>query len=194
MMNSNQNEIAKLTEAKRLYEKGKLQEALKLYLPLAEAGNIECQIFVGRLYAKGVRGVTQDLEAAKRWLGRAANSGNADALYSLGVIDHRLGKYSSAIHSYQNAATLGYSAAYYQLGNMYRAGIGFEKNRDKAFELYEEAAKRGHIFARRDIALMLVKGCKGWRMVPLGCIKWLASIFTGIRTVVKDSYSEKTFD
>lgn len=191
-MNSKQSEVAKLTEAKRLYEKGKLREALELYIPLAEAGNIECQIFVGWLYAEGGRGIERDFEAAKKWLGRADLTGNADALYLLGVVNHNLGDYSAAADNFQQAATLGYSAAYYQLARMHDYGTGFEKSPDKAFELYQEAAKRGHVFARRDIAIMLMQGYQGWRRVPLGFMKWLASLLAGTRAV-KDIYSEKTF-
>ncbi len=192
-MSLSESDTARLIEAKRCYQMGKHEEALKLYLPLAESGNVGCQLFVGLLYSTGGRGVPRNFDAARKWLNLAAEAGNADARYALGVEDWNLGDYSAAADNFQYAATLGHSAAYYQLARMYRYGVGFEKNLGKAFELYEEAARRGHIFARRDIAIMLIKGYKGWRMVPLGFIKWLASIAVGIRTAVKDPYSEQTF-
>lgn len=183
-----------VADAKRLYESGKHREALELYLRLAEGGNVECQAFVGWIYSGGARGVEQDWKQARTWLSRAAESGKADILYLLAVADHNLHDYKGAIKSYQKAAELGYSAAYYQLGRMHRAGTGFDQNKDKAYELFDEAAKRGHLFARREIAFALMTGYKGLAQVPKGLMLYLRNIVQAFRTAMKDPYSEKTFD
>lgn len=140
------DDTASAADAKRLYDSGKHREALELYLRLAKGGNVECQAFVGWMYAKGARGVEQDYQRAREWLSQAAQSGEADILYLLAVTDHHLHNYEEAIQSYRKAADLGYSAAYYQLGRMHRAGTGFDQNKDKAYELFDEAAKRGASF------------------------------------------------
>ncbi len=183
-----------LSEAKRLYDSAKHREALELYLRLAKAGNVEFQACVGWMYANGARGVEQDYERAREWLSLAAQSGEADILYLLAVSDHHLHNYVEAARSYRKAADLGYSAAYYQLGRMHRAGTGFDRNKDKAYELFDEAAKRGHLFARREIAFALMKGYKGLAQVPKGLKLYLRNIVQGFRTAVKDPYSEKTLD
>ena len=183
-----------LTKAKRLYYSGKHREALELYLRLAKSGNVQCQAFVGWMYAKGARGVEQDYERAREWLSQAAQSGKADILYLLAVTDHNLHDYEEAIRSYRKAAELGYSAAYYQLGRMHRAGTGLDQNKDKAYELFDEAARRGHLFARREIAVMLMKGYKGLAQVPKGLMLFLRNVMQGALTAAKDPYSERTFD
>ena len=61
------------------------------------------------------------------------------------------------------AAELGYSAAYYQLGKMYFTGMHVEKNVGLAHEYFNNASKLGHIFAKREIALMKIKGYEGVR-------------------------------
>ncbi len=183
-----------LSKAKSLYDSGKHREALELYLRLAKGGNVECQAFVGWMYSKGARGVEQDYHRAREWLSQAAQSGEADILYLLAVADHHLHNYEEAVRSYRKAAELGYSAAYYQLGRMHRAGTGFDRNKDKAYELFNEAAKRGHLFARREIAVTLMKGHKGLAQMPKGLMLYLRNIIHGFRTAVKDPYSEKTLD
>ncbi len=188
------DDTASAADAKRLYDSGKHREALELYLRLAKGGNVECQAFVGWMYAKGARGVEQDYERAREWLSQAAQSGEADILYLLAVADHHLHNYEEAIRSYRKAAELGYSAAYYQLGRMHRAGTGFDRNKDKAYELFDEAAKRGHLFARREIAFALMKGYKGLAQVPKGLMLFLRNVIQGALTAAKDPYSERTFD
>lgn len=180
--------------AKRLFEAGRHREAFNLYVSLAERGNVECQRFVGWMLLGSVRGVEKDYEQAGKWLSLAAASGDGGALYLLGVTKHRSGDYGEALVNYEKAAESGYSSGYYQLARMYYSGIGVQKDRKRAYELFEEAARRGHVFARREIAVMLMKGHKGLIRIPIGLATYLTNILSGTRTVVKDPYDEKTFE
>lgn len=182
-----------LSEARLLYDSGKHLEALELYARLAKDGNVEAQAFVGWVYATGVPGVEQDYERAREWLSQAAQSGRADTLYLLAVTNHLLRDYDEAIKGYRKAAKLDYSAAYYQLAVMHRDGTGFDRNDDKAYELFDEAARRGHLFARREIAVMLMKGHKGLGQVLKGLVLFFRNLIQGARTAAKDPYGEKTF-
>ena len=143
--------------------------------------------------AKGAPGVEQDYERAREWLSQAAQSGRADILYLLAVTNHNLHDYDEAIKGYRKAAELDYSAAYYQLARMHREGAGLDQDDDKAYELSDEAARRGHLFARREIAVMLMKGHKGLDQVPRGLMLFFRNLIQGARTAAKDPYSEKTF-
>ena len=181
-----------IEEAKRLYDRKEYEKAFALYLILAERGNMECQTFVGWMYFKG-EGVAKDHIEAKSWISRAANTGDRNAQYSFGVMCHLLGDYQNALVFYTKAAASGHSAAYYQLGEMYYAGLGVEMNYVKAYEFFETGAKMGHIFAKRQLSLMLIKGFKGLPYIPAGIALFVVNIFTGGWAAITDTYSEKTY-
>lgn len=180
-----------LDEAQRLYDAHKFLPAFDIYRSLAERGNTECQVFLGWMYYRG-QGVPKNDQKAEEWIARAANSGDIPAVYSYGNFSNNRGDYMHAKLYYQRAAAAGYSPALYQLGVMYLRGLGVENRDDVAFEYFDNAARQGHIFARRERSLMLVRGYRGILFVPMGLVGLLASFIVGIRTVIKDPYSEKT--
>ena len=53
---------------------------------LAVKGSAMAQRVLGKRYAMGVRGLTQDMEKAVFWLQKAADRGDGEAQYMLGVI------------------------------------------------------------------------------------------------------------
>ena len=65
------------------YLSGNYTRAFILWLPLAEAGEIEAQFGLGLLYEQG-RGVLRDIEAAASWYARAAEHGSMRAPTQLG--------------------------------------------------------------------------------------------------------------
>lgn len=67
------------------YKSGYYQRAIKLWLPLAEAGDARAQEFIGILYEEG-HGVPKDAVKAIEWYERAASSGDMAAQYNLGRI------------------------------------------------------------------------------------------------------------
>jgi len=183
-----------LKRARYLYFHGKAKESLDIYLPYAESGHEDSQVFVGWLYSKGCKNVEQDLKQAKRWLEPAAESGNVDAIYLLGIVYSMAGNHHQAISKLNSAAELGYSAAYYQLGKIYFTGIHTERNNRLAYDYFNSASKLGHIFAKREVALMNIKGYKGISGIPIGLFLFVASIFTGIYSAIKDPYGDITYE
>ena len=186
------NDADSFSQARRFYNSGKHREAFALYLLLAKRGNIECQTFVGWMYFKG-EGVVKDYDEAERWISLAADSGDRNAQYSLGLMHQLLGDYKNAIALYTKAAESGHSAAYYQLGKIYYAGLGVGKNHGKAYEFFETSARKGHIFARRERSLMLIKGYKGLVFIPIGIALFIINILVGGWTAITETYSEKTY-
>src|SRR4030065_2570426 len=53
---------------------------------LAEKGSAMAQRVVGKRYAMGARGLNQDMKKAVYWLQKAADRGDGEAQYMLGVI------------------------------------------------------------------------------------------------------------
>lgn len=82
---------ADLASAKLAYEQKDYATALKEFTPLAEQGNADAQLFLGRMYVKG-QGVLKDPDTAMKWFKASAVQGNADAQFFVGawyLLPHR---------------------------------------------------------------------------------------------------------
>nr|WP_315177585.1 caspase family protein [uncultured Cardiobacterium sp.] len=143
-----------LREAKKAYMKDDFGQARRLWQPLAEAGNSEAQIGLGRLYYIG-KSVEEDNDKAREWWEKADAQGNADAPYWLGhLYENGLGverDYDKARALYEKASAQGNAEAAYRLGYLYKKGRGVEQNYDKAREWYQKADAVGHPFARAEL-------------------------------------------
>ena len=115
----------------------------------AEEGDPHAQRILGRLYEKGLGGVTQNYSEAAKWYGLAAEQGNADAQHRLGVM-HAEGRGVSrddakAVELIRKAAVQGLSGALYDLGHMQENGRGVPKDLVQASLLYLMAAEEGAV-------------------------------------------------
>src|SRR5215472_3360871 len=82
---------ANLESAKRAYEQKDYAAALREFSPLAEQGNADAQLYLGRMYMTG-QGVLRDPDQAMKWLKASALQGNADAEFFVGsyyLLPHR---------------------------------------------------------------------------------------------------------
>ena len=71
--------------AMRAYEKKEYAVALTEFTAVAEQGDEEAQLIVGKMYMIG-QGVEKDSEQAIKWFKAAAGQGNADAQFFLGAM------------------------------------------------------------------------------------------------------------
>lgn len=74
---------ADLKSAKHVYEQKDYAAALKGFRPMAEQGNAEAQLYLGKMYMQG-QGVLKDPNEAIKWFKASAVQGNADAQFFLG--------------------------------------------------------------------------------------------------------------
>ena len=74
---------ADLEAAKRAYQEKDYATAFKEFTPLAEQGNEEAQLFLGKMYMLG-QGVLKDPAQAIKYFKASAAQGNADAQFFLG--------------------------------------------------------------------------------------------------------------
>jgi TPR repeat protein len=72
-----------LDSAKRAYEQKNYAMAFKEASALAEKGNADAQVLLGKMYLRG-RGVLTDPDTALKWFKEAAAQGNADGEFLLG--------------------------------------------------------------------------------------------------------------
>src|SRR5713101_4112986 len=82
---------ADLESANRAYQQKDYAAAFKEFTPLAEQGNADAQLFLGKMYMLG-QGVLRDPGQAIKWLKASAMQGNADAQFFVGsyyLLPHR---------------------------------------------------------------------------------------------------------
>lgn len=130
-------------DAQRAYAAGRFEEARRLWMPRAEAGDAQAQLGLGVLYDVG-QGVKRDVAAAYRWYRRAADAGLAEAQFNVAVM-HDTGESvprdaGMAALWYARAAAHGNRRAQYNLGQLYAAGQGVPRNLDQAEIWYGMAA------------------------------------------------------
>ena len=67
------------------YDRASYATSLKVWLPKAQAGDAESQVYVGEIYEKGL-GLSPDYQMAEQWYRKAAEQGNSRAQINLGFL------------------------------------------------------------------------------------------------------------
>ena len=146
-----------LTAAKN----GEFEQALLIWEPVAEEGNIDAQFNLGLMYDHGM-GVLQSYEQAIYWYTKAAKQGGIGAQHNLGVIydlgEGALQDYEKAAYWYTQAAEQGNLDSQYNLGHMFAYGQGVSKDYEKALYWYTKAAEQEDGYAQYNIGVMHLNG------------------------------------
>jgi TPR repeat protein len=101
----------------------------------------------------------KDEQEAARWCSEAADRGFADAQVRFGLM-LELGKCgvaqsdTEAAKYYLMAAKQGHSEGMYNYAEMLENGKGVRKNVKEAKEMYQAAAKKGHMRARERLSAL----------------------------------------
>ncbi len=186
-----ENELDKnLLTARELWSKKNCSEALDVALRGAKQDHLESQVFVGWIYLTG----EYDIKEAIKWLEMSAKSGSSVGHYLLGIAHYRLQNYTEALNEFVIASESNYYDANYQIGKMYYFGIGVQKNIETSYQNFLIAQKHGHVFASRQVAVILMKGHKGFLNIMKGLILFLKALGAGVVMAIKDPYSEKILD
>jgi uncharacterized protein len=112
---------------------------------------------------EGIEAVNKgDYATAVRELRPAAEQGNAEAQYRLGIM-YEFGRGVAtdkprAMSLLRKSAAQGNSSAYVELGVIYATGDGIAKDDAKAVEWFRKAAEQGDATAQVDLGLMYAKG------------------------------------
>jgi uncharacterized protein len=162
-----------------LIQSDRFQEAYEQCLPLAEAGDAEAQMYVGWMHHVG-KGVEKNLEEAERWYRRALAAQSPRVDFFLASIYWERGQRDKKNEWLERAASKGFPPALYELGRAHRFGHGVPVAPQKSRSYYEEAARRGHLFARREIAREICKGRRGLLRVPVGLLMWVPILIKGL--------------
>ncbi len=128
---------------------------------LAEEGDTEAKLHLGRLYANGEE-VTKDLAKAARWFRDAAEQGNVEAQDNLGLMYH-LGEgvpknMQESARWFRLAARQGSRRAQFFLGGIYHSGEGVMRDYKEAAKYFRMAANQGHPGAQATLGAMYAAG------------------------------------
>ncbi|MEJ0047423.1 MAG: hypothetical protein WDN04_15910 [Rhodospirillales bacterium] len=121
-------------------------------------------LYLGFAAQKG-RGQLRDLKQAEYWYCTAYKKGSLTALTYYGRILFRQGKFEQAEQVFRSGVVIDDQSSMYWLANVYLQYNGLDP---RAIELLTRACARGHIFARRKLGGLMLKGRCGWKQIPNG--------------------------
>lgn len=124
---------------------------------LSERGSLMSMVYLAEAHKKGT-GVRADVKKAEELYDRAAKGGSVIALYHVGRDYLDKGQFLKAKESFQISADKGYLPSIGQLGKMYAKGIGVPRDVNAGRAFLERASSEGYVFAKRDLALLLMRG------------------------------------
>ena len=171
-----------LSQADDLVSKGKTfldnqeyHDAVECFRIAAQMRNAQAMYYLGLCYEKGL-GVEQDAAEAEKWIRKAAEQGDADALQALqkieppsstseaaqlvdkGVEHHENKEYEQAAECFRQAAEMGHAGAQSNLGVYYENGWGVPKDAAEAVKWFRAAAEQGHAVAQSNLGVYYENG------------------------------------
>ncbi len=164
-----------LDDGFKAFTAGNYEQALRLWLPLAEKDDDKAQYNLGILYQKGL-GVEKNPKTAFIWYKRASANGNTDAMYNLAIMYNK-GRviYRSpkdAVKWWRKAAELGNADAQFNLGVEYFYGRKIGKDVPKAIMWWKKSAQQGHKSARAALYKTFNEGLYGVEKNPQEAKRW----------------------
>ncbi len=142
------------------YHRGEFETALKHWLVLGEEGDAVAQYNVGVMYDEGT-GVARNTERAADWWHRAAVQGHPLAQHNLALFLIERAQEADlelAAHRLQQAASAGFAPSQYSLGKLFAAGLGVERDDERAFALFLQSGRAGFVKAQYSLGKLYRDG------------------------------------
>ena len=130
---------------------------------------------------RGVFSNRRDIRTAEARFVDALRSGSPAAKLLLAELYERQGRHDFALGIARQAAEQGYSPAHYRIGRYYSTGRGAPRSREAARTCMERAAQRGHLYARWDVAMRMIRGEYGITSVVTGLADFLVVGYAIVR-------------
>jgi TPR repeat protein len=146
------------------------EEALVELKALADRGSIASMLYIAHTYRK----LKGDLLQSNEWFRRAMNAGSLLGSYELARNYREANNHSDALEVLRVGESDGYAPSIHQLGVMYWKGLGVDKDTDKARKLFERASALGHVYAKRNLGILLLTSQP--REVFRGLRLWMRAI------------------
>lgn len=155
-----------LRRASEAYRHKRYDVAYRIYRMLAEQGHAESQMFVGWMHLSGL-GVASDEAQAAEWFEKAAALGSIEGQFYYARYLTKIGRDKEAYPLYRRAAESGHLPSIFWVGYSFARGQGVDLNIDSGYRYLLRAARRGHVHALREVAVLDIKGYRGltWQLV-----------------------------
>ena len=176
--------------ARRLLKKRNYREAFVAYEALARAGDPRCQVFLGWMHHEGL-GTAKDPNQALVWFSSAANLGSSEAAFYCGKTELSRRNYDRALDWFRKGGANQYGPALLWLGLVHIRGLGTKIDLDKGIRYLKEAASTGNFPAKRELAVLMMKGKLGASRVLPGVILFAGAVFSALVSAVLDGQSDK---
>ena len=145
--------FADTKEGVEAWSRGDYANALKIWRPLAIAGDDDAQFNMGQAYKLG-RGVPVDLKAAEDWYRKAAEQGHLQAADNYGLVLFTNGDRQKAMPYIKTSAERGEPRAQYIYGTALFNGEFVPKNLVLAYAMMTRASSSGLAPASASLAQM----------------------------------------
>ncbi len=146
---------------------GRYEEAIAIWLPLANSGDAAAQFNMGVMYANGL-GVDRDMSVAMDWWEAAARQLHVRAAHNLALAmlagephngsEKAETDYTAVLRYLKIGADAGYPNSEYTLGKLYAEGVGVEKDERRAAELFLSASIKGFAKAQYNLGKVFRDG------------------------------------
>jgi uncharacterized protein len=140
-------------------------------LPAARTGDAEAQFYLGTMYRHGF-GTETDADEGRFWLTEAAKQGHVRAKFVLGFDAFQEGR--PAADNIIGAAQVGFAAAQYYAGVLYRDGNGVPPNGLIALGWFLQAAEQDYLPAQYEAAWLLATPPQDVRQDLTAAHRWFA--------------------
>lgn len=126
-------------------------DALEWYKKSSDAGNYHAMFYMALTYW-GSDLVEKNIDEWEKYLCMASEAGSLNAISHLGLVLQRGGGYEAARTLFSEAISRGHITAKYNLGVVFRDGVGVASDLCVAANWFEQAAEAGHLEARIGLA------------------------------------------
>ena len=126
-------------------------------LELGAQGSSLALMYAGHRYADGINNVPKNEETAITLLRQSFDLGSIEGGYLLGCMQMANGRLTDGLDTYNRLSDLGYLPAMYAMGYHYVFGDPSIRNNDKGEEFFKRAERRGHFWARRELANLMIR-------------------------------------
>ena len=154
------SKIRKHTLSLYYLRSGMYVDAVRILKQIKDNNPMACYR-LGTIYLHGLHTETSEpnVSEAARYFMQAKSYGHLDALYALGRLNFygQYGyeqNYAAARELFKEGAERGHSNSQYHYAYMCKYGLGGEKDLKKALYYFEEAAQKGNLLCRKELALI----------------------------------------
>ncbi len=143
---------------------------VRILLANAYRGDLDAQVEMAQRLMNG-DGVQKNLKRSHKWFSMAAKRGHPVAQLYMGYRLERRGYDREALNWFIKAADQNHAEAMEKAAKYYDTGTAVEKNPERAFSYYKDAAEKGRSVSQRLYAQCLLLGYGTDANVPLGSIE-----------------------